>query len=126
MQPSYVLIVDDEPSARMLLERIVTNLGILTRHANDGVEALEAIREEVPALILLDIMMPRMDGFEVLATMRADPDMRNIPVVVITAATAFEIPRLPGVAAIFNKANFNIEQVSVMIASMMGVEPPEI
>jgi CheY-like chemotaxis protein len=110
----------------MLLERIVTNLGILTRHANDGVEALEAIREEVPALILLDIMMPRMDGFEVLATMRADPDMRNIPVVVITAATAFEIPRLPGVAAIFNKANFNIEQVSVMIASMMGVEPPEI
>ena len=80
-----ILIVDDEPFNVDYLEQELedSNYTILT--ANNGREALERVRSELPDLILLDIMMPIMDGFEVLAQLQADPDLRNIAVIVISA-----------------------------------------
>ena len=80
-----ILIVDDEPFNVDYLEQELedSNYTILT--ASNGREALERVRNELPDLILLDIMMPVMDGFEVLAQLQADPALRDIAVIVISA-----------------------------------------
>jgi CheY-like chemotaxis protein len=80
-----ILIVDDNQDTIHILTVILNQGGYSTFAARDGVEALEKIRKETPALILLDIMMPRLDGFGVMEAIRADPEMSHIPVLVISA-----------------------------------------
>ncbi|MBS0325589.1 MAG: response regulator [Proteobacteria bacterium] len=80
-----ILIVDDEPFNVDYLEQELDDLGYDTVSAGDGAAALEAVRGEKPDLVLLDIMMPVMDGFAVLERLKADPSTRDIPVVVISA-----------------------------------------
>jgi adenylate cyclase len=84
-QRARVLIVDDEPFNIDYLEQELEDLDCETMTARNGREALEQIAAQAPDLILLDIMMPEMDGFQVLAHLRADESWRNIPVVVISA-----------------------------------------
>jgi len=97
---TYILVVDDEPDAREILVRIVKTLGLDAKTASDGFEAIEEIKTELPALVLLDLMMPGMDGFDVLNKMRADMRTRYIPVVVVTACSSSQVHhlQLPGVA----------------------------
>jgi putative two-component system response regulator len=80
-----VLIVDDIQANRELLEGLVRHLGYEVRQAADGIEALEAIAAEEPDLVLLDVDMPRLDGLTVCARLKADPQRRLIPVVLLTA-----------------------------------------
>lgn len=80
-----ILIVDDNQDTIHILSVILEQGGYLTFTAKDGIEALQKIQEEIPALVLLDIMMPRLDGFGVLEAMRADPAMSQIAVLVISA-----------------------------------------
>jgi CheY-like chemotaxis protein len=81
-----ILIVDDEFSIVETLAEILTFTGYATATARNGRIALEAARQQRPALILLDYMMPVMDGLQALYRLRADPDLRHIPVVMMTAA----------------------------------------
>lgn len=83
--PEHILIVDDEPHIRRILGFLLDQRGYVTSQAADGVEAVEAARRELPDLILLDLMMPRMDGFEVCAALRADFSTAQIPVIMLTA-----------------------------------------
>lgn len=80
-----VLLVDDNDQNLELLEAYLEELGGPIRTARDGVEAIEAIEREVPDLVLLDIMMPRMSGFQVCERIKKDPRTREIPVVMVTA-----------------------------------------
>ena len=80
-----ILVVDDEPFNVDYLEQELDDLGYDTLSAGDGAAALEAVRDAKPDLVLLDIMMPVMDGFAVLERLKADPATRDIPVVVISA-----------------------------------------
>jgi len=80
-----ILIVDDEPFNVDYLEQELEDLNYETISAVNGQEALEKIVAESPDLILLDIMMPVMDGYAVLEKVKADPAMRNIPIIVISA-----------------------------------------
>jgi signal transduction histidine kinase/CheY-like chemotaxis protein len=82
-----VLIVDDEPDARRLFWRILNSSqrGYRVLTANDGLQGLEMLREEHPDVVLLDLVMPVVDGFQVLEQIKVDPDLRDIPVVVISA-----------------------------------------
>ena len=83
---SRVAILEDDPTAALLLRRILQARGDYEIfEASDGRAGLEMIRREEPDVILLDLMMPRMDGFEVLEAMEADEGLRSIPVVVVTA-----------------------------------------
>ena len=84
-QKPKLLIVDDEPFNVDYLEQELEELNYDTISAGNGQEALAKIQAEAPDLVLLDIMMPVMDGFAVLARMKADPTLRNIPVIVISA-----------------------------------------
>jgi PAS domain S-box-containing protein len=79
-----VLIVDDDPASRELLSRFVVRDGFAVRCAHDGAEGLRLAREFRPTAILLDVMMPRMDGWSVLSALKADPDLAEIPVVMVS------------------------------------------
>jgi len=85
-----ILIVDDEPFNVDYLEQELEDLHYDIITARDGREALYRVKQELPDLILLDIMMPVMDGFAVLAQLKADPALRNIAVIVISAMNDLE------------------------------------
>ena len=83
-----VLIVDDTEFYQRAYQTKLLSAGYLTRVAGNGVEALKALMTEKPDLILLDLMMPIMDGFKVLQAVRANPDLQNVPVIVFSAKGA--------------------------------------
>ena len=79
-----VLIIEDDPSAVRLLRAYLEPVGYRVRVASDGEQALREIRSSHPAAILLDVLLPGIDGWEVLRRLKADPELRDIPVVIIT------------------------------------------
>ncbi|HEY8612689.1 MAG TPA: ATP-binding protein, partial [Roseomonas sp.] len=79
-----VLVVDDDPASRELLSRFVVRDGFAVRCAHDGEEGLRLARQLRPTAILLDVMMPRMDGWSVLSALKADPGLSEIPVVMVS------------------------------------------
>ena len=81
------LVVDDSSVNRMLLARHLASIGIDSREASDGKTAIEALREasDDVAVVLLDVMMPEMDGYETLATIKSDEALRHLPVIMISA-----------------------------------------
>ncbi len=83
--PGYLLIVEDDPDILKLLETTLRFNGYRVSTARNGYEGLEAIQSERPALVVADIMMPKLDGFGLLNRLRIDPATREIPVVFITA-----------------------------------------
>ena len=80
-----VLLVDDEPSNLRLLQTLLKAEGFATLSAESGAEALVLAEQRKPDIILLDIMMPQMDGFEVVLRLKANPDTRHIPIIMVTA-----------------------------------------
>ena len=80
-----VLLVDDNSQNLELLQAYLDDLGCPIRTARDGVEALQEIDRERPDIILLDVMMPRMSGFQLCNKLKADPATRDIPVIMVTA-----------------------------------------
>ena len=82
-----ILIVEDDESAALLLTKILETLGYKTKFADGGVEALKQIQKIRPDLVLLDIMMPGMDGSEVLSKIKNNPETKDIPVIIVTALT---------------------------------------
>jgi diguanylate cyclase (GGDEF)-like protein/PAS domain S-box-containing protein len=85
-----ILVVDDEPKNRKLLELYLRPEGYTVQTAAGGAEALASIGRAPPDLILLDYMMPGMDGFQVTSTLKADSTTSNIPIIVVTASVGFE------------------------------------
>lgn len=97
-QNSTILIVDDEPDICETLENLLSLQGYNLAFANSGSEALARAGELTPDLILLDVMMPTMDGFEVCRRLRADPLLAEVPIIIITALANAE-SRLRGIKA---------------------------
>jgi class 3 adenylate cyclase len=85
-----ILIADDDPIARKLLTRLLETDGHSVRAAADGTEALELFTAEMPDVVLLDIVMPGLDGISVLRTLKAHPDAAHIPVIMISAVEELE------------------------------------
>jgi chemosensory pili system protein ChpA (sensor histidine kinase/response regulator) len=83
-----VLVVDDSITVRRVTQRLLKREGFRVALAADGFQALDRLREELPAVVLSDIEMPRMDGFELVRLMRAEPRWADLPVVMITSRTA--------------------------------------
>ena len=82
---STILIVDDDPAGRQTLESILDEQGYQLEFAENGAQALQMIRKILPDVILLDVMMPGMDGFEVCRQVRSDPAIAEIPIIMLTA-----------------------------------------
>ena len=80
-----VLIVEDEPHIIESLSFVLGREGFLVSSALDGEAAVEVLRRDPPDLVILDVMLPRLNGFEVLKLAKADPALKSIPVIVLTA-----------------------------------------
>jgi DNA-binding response OmpR family regulator len=85
MKQGYLLIVEDVPDILRLLEETLKFKGYNAVTARNGQEALELIKQERPAMVITDIMMPKLDGFGLVHRMRINPETRNIPVIFLTA-----------------------------------------
>jgi DNA-binding response OmpR family regulator len=81
----YILIVDDAPNIVLSLEFLMKKEGYTVQTVTNGEEALLAVKERTPDLILLDVMMPRKDGYEVCQELRSNPDWKNIKIIMLTA-----------------------------------------
>lgn len=96
--PTRVLVVDDDALTREILGTVLNLQDLEVVTAADGAEALEVAAREHPDVIVLDVMMPRMDGFEACRKLKADPEMTLVPVILLTARDRAE-DRDEGVAA---------------------------
>jgi DNA-binding response OmpR family regulator len=96
MKPS-VLIVDDEPNIVLSLEFLMGEAGFDVRVARDGEAALEAVRHRRPDVVLLDVMTPVKNGYEVCQAIRADPALRDVKIIMLTAKIR-EVEREKGLA----------------------------
>ena len=98
-----VLVIDDDPATRELLARFLRREGFAVRAAVDGESGLRMARELRPSAILLDVMMPRLDGWAVLAALKADPDLAETPVVMVTVVQERGLAFSLGAADYLNK-----------------------
>ena len=94
MKPK-ILVVDDEPEAVELLEFNLKQAGYAVSAAGDGAAALKKARAQTPDMVVLDVMLPEMDGFEICKTLRLEPTMAKLPIIMLTAKAA-EIDRVLG------------------------------
>jgi CheY-like chemotaxis protein len=83
-----ILCIEDEAGMRDLLRLILEAEGYVCLHAENGVEGLEKMRQEHPDLVLLDLMLPELDGAGVLLQQKGDPEIRDIPVIAVTALSS--------------------------------------
>jgi signal transduction histidine kinase/DNA-binding response OmpR family regulator len=83
-QHKSILVVDDDPNIRTLLQQELTEAGYAVRLAEDGRKALSLIREEIPGLVILDVMMPEMNGFDVAAVLKNDPATMHVPIIILS------------------------------------------
>jgi twitching motility two-component system response regulator PilH len=82
-----VLIVDDSMTQRQLMSSVLEKFGLTVLVATDGVEAWEQIQQVQPDIVVLDIIMPRMNGYEVCRKIKTDPTMQNLPVILCSSKT---------------------------------------
>jgi chemosensory pili system protein ChpA (sensor histidine kinase/response regulator) len=82
------LVVDDSITVRRVTQRLLKREGYRVALANDGLQALERLQEEIPAVVLSDIEMPRMDGFDLARNIRGDAKLRDLPIIMITSRIA--------------------------------------
>jgi CheY-like chemotaxis protein len=118
-----VLIVDDDPKAVELIALRIQGLASTVIRAYGGREAIDAARLEHPDLIVLDLMMPQVNGFDVVEALKADADTAKIPIVVVTAnqITNADRARLNGyVATIMEKASFNPDCLTAEVRRAMS------
>lgn len=114
-QRKDVLVVDDEPYLCDLIADVLESEGHTSRKAAHGIEALERIRERKPQLILLDLMMPVMDGWELVEVLKSNEEWADIPVVIITAH--YQVARAQkeiGASAVITKP-FDIDQIGRVV-----------
>jgi two-component system, OmpR family, alkaline phosphatase synthesis response regulator PhoP len=85
MATGSVLVVDDEPNIALSLEYLMKGQGFDVRVARDGDAALEALNDRLPDVLLLDVMLPKRDGYEVCQTVRANPEWKAVRIIMLTA-----------------------------------------
>jgi CheY-like chemotaxis protein len=113
-----ILICDDEPALRELIRASLDD-GYFFAEASDGLTALELAREVEPDVVVLDLMLPRLGGLEVLARMRADEHLRGVPVLVITAWNETREDVLAAGAAEFTSKPFDPDALKASIEKLL-------
>jgi len=118
-----VLVVDDDPSIRRMIMAALRRDGYSFSEAANGKEALEAMRGDPPDIVILDLMMPIVSGWDVLRERSGDPDLISIPVIVVSANRSAELASAmdKGICAFLPKP-FDISALSSLVRSCM---PPE-
>lgn len=121
-----ILIVDDEPHIRLLLQQALEEFedhGVQIFTVDNGIDALSAIRDRKPDIVYLDVMMPGMNGFDVCRTVKEDPGLSGVHVVMLTAKGQ-EADRLKGQevgADLYMTKPFNPDELVSRTAAVLGI-----
>ncbi|HTK04548.1 MAG TPA: response regulator [Candidatus Eisenbacteria bacterium] len=118
-----VLIIEDEPALRDIYSTKLKIDGFEVLEATDGVEGFEAAIQQSPAIVLLDVVLPIKDGFEVLKDLKANPKTRGIPVVILSnLGQGYEVKRgmALGAATFLTKANLTPVQIVEEVRKVLG------
>jgi DNA-binding response OmpR family regulator len=118
-----ILFIEDEPAFQATLGDFLKASGFDLLAAADGLSGLEMAKKEKPDLILLDLILPKKDGFEVLAELKKDPKTAVIPVIVLTnLESAEDIDRAleAGAVAYMVKTNYSLEEVKEKVKNLLG------
>ena len=120
-QTPNVLVVDDDPSIRKMMVAALKRYGYKFAEAANGQEALDLMRENRPDVVLLDLMMPILSGWDVLREREGDPKLRDIPVIIVSATRAPEIASAvdKGICAFLPKP-FDIGALAALVQSCVG------
>jgi len=122
---AHILIVDDDPDTQTIVSVLIHMIGWETKSASNGASALDQVAAECPALIMLDLMMPGMSGFEVLKHLKANPQTRNIPVIVISALGKDKRLLRLGVSKVIAKGEMTINTLREAIAEVLDTPHTE-
>jgi len=120
-KPLSVLVVDDDPSIRRMIVATLRRDGYTFCEAANGREALDQMRDQHPSVVVLDLMMPVMSGWDVLQAREADPELRRIPVIVVSASREPEVANAvdKGICAFLPKP-FDIGVLSALVKSCVS------
>ncbi len=122
-----ILVVDDEPDVRELFNITLKMAGHVTETASDGLEAVDKLAGQLPDLILLDLMMPRLDGFGLLAHIRKEMDSKPVRVLIATAKVLEEADREKlsswPVVGVLNKGELDIGQMVNIVSAALSKNP---
>jgi signal transduction histidine kinase/DNA-binding response OmpR family regulator len=121
-EQGYILVVEDDESSREMLCRMLVKEGWNIQSAANGLKAIECIKAEQPLVILLDLMMPEMDGFEVIKTIRQNPNWYDIPIIVVTAMDLTTVEHgllTEQVTNVFQKGKYNKQQLITEVQSLI-------
>lgn len=118
---AHILVADDDPALRDAIKEVLALAGYASVAVPDGTQALAAARADPPDLIILDHLMPGLDGLAVLQALQADPRLRSIPVILLTGA-AHDLPPQPGVAAVVEKP-FQMYPLQDTVRSLLASRP---
>lgn len=128
MSQAKILVVDDEPDVVTFMERILRAEGFDVITAYDGISALDLAASESPDLVLLDIMMPMMSGYEVCEQLKASPQTQGIPVICVSSAHSYEAQsrsQRAGAAALVIKPFLPAELVVQIRRQLPAANPAE-
>lgn len=121
---SLILVVDDHAATREPLAKLLRYEGYETAVAANGAEALEALRERKPDLVLLDLLMPKMDGLAFLDEASREPHGAEVPVIVVTGGMSVAQVRragtMPGVVDVMSKARFTVDGLLTRIRAHLA------
>ena len=120
-----ILIVDDSPSQLLGIQRIVEKLGHETITATDGAAGVEAAKASLPDLVLMDVVMPNLNGFQATRTLKREPSTQNIPVILVTTKDQ-DTDRMWGMrqgARAYLTKPFSESDLSDVIGRLLGGEP---
>ena len=121
MDPESILVIEDDEIVARTIERCLRGSEFRVRLANSGVEGLRAARREVPGLVILDVIMPGMDGYAVCREMRADPQLGDVPILFLTAKTRDEdkIAGFTAGADDYLGKPFNVDELILRIRAIL-------
>ena len=116
---SKVLLVEDSKFLRVMTERVLSRAGFLVSTAADGEEALRIAKEQLPDIVLLDMMIPKISGPDVLKALKENPATTHIPVIVLSSLSQQNEERLigQGAAAYFEKSTLELDKGSDRLAT---------
>ncbi len=118
-----ILIVEDDPLMSRMYQKIFKFEGYDVAMAGDGEQGLEAAKKEKPTLILLDVMMPKMNGLQLLEKLKLDPDTKSIPVVMLTNLAGekdAEVALTKGAVKYIVKSEYEPKQITDMVKSILA------
>ena len=121
----YVLVVDDSPDVRRLILEVIDTMGVVAKEAINGQQALAMVDQDMPRVIILDLMMPVMNGFTLITQLHSRKPGQPIPVILLSGvADDHQMKSLPGVVGVLRKGSFSIDELSAVLRVALAKSEP--